>query len=247
MDLGLSVKWATFNVGACSPECYGDYFAWGATEQLYYAGYAQSSSPVWKSGKSDGYCYVNAHYQTANTTSYSSTRWTKYLGSTTSSYKDASATDANALKTVLDPEDDAAHVNWGGAWRMPTKTEQDELRDNCTWTWTTINGIEGYKVQSNKPGYTDRWIFLPAAGCRSGTFLRSVGSYGLYWSSSLNTDDPSGAYRFGAIFSFFQTYNKTLMAKLQDILGSPEKVWGNRFLFSRKSVYGCEYSKDQTL
>ena len=165
---------------------------------------------------------MNAPFQTANTTSYSSTRWTKYLGSTTSSYKDPAATNSDALKTVLDPEDDAAHVNWGGSWRMPTKAELYELRTNCTWTWTTINGIKGYKVQSNKSGYTDRWIFLPAAGCRSGTFLRSVGSYGLYWSSSLNTDDPSGAYRFGAIFSFFQTYNKTLMAKLQDILGSPE-------------------------
>ncbi len=194
VDLGLSVKWATCNVGASKPEEYGDYFAWGATEPLYQPGYAQSTSPVWKSGKSGGYNWVNAPYQTANTTSYSSTRWTKYLGSTTSSYRDASATDADALKTVLDPEDDAAHVNWGGSWRMPTRAELDELRTNCTWTWTTINGINGYKVQSNKSGYTDRWVFLPAAGCRYDTYLFYVGSYGYYWSSSLLTSGPNLAY-----------------------------------------------------
>lgn len=207
VDLGLSVNWATFNVGACCPECYGDYFAWGATEPLYYAGYAQSTSPVWKSGKSGGYNWVNTPYQTANTTDYSSTRWTKYLGSTTSPYKDPSATNVDALKTVLDPEDDAAHVNWGGSWRMPTRAEQDELRTNCTWTWTTINGIKGYKVQSNKSGYTDRWIFLPAAGFRYDTYLNLVGSYGYYWSSSLITDYPDDAYGLGFSSGLYSTYS----------------------------------------
>ena len=191
VDLGLSVKWATCNVGATKPEEYGDYFAWGATEPLYESGYAQENPQShWKSGKTGGYNCVNAPYQTANTTDWSSTKWTKYLGSTSSSYKDPSATNANALKTVLDMEDDAAHVNWGGSWRMPTSAEQDELRTNCTWTWTTINGIKGYKVQSNKSGYTDRWIFLPAAGFRHGTYLYSVGFIGDYWSCSLSTDGP---------------------------------------------------------
>ena len=197
VDLGLSVKWATCNVGASKPEEYGDYFAWGATEPLYQPGYAQSSSPVWKSGKTGGYNLLNAPYQTANTTSYSSIRWTKYLGSTTSSFKDPSATNSDALKTVLDPEDDAAHVNWGGSWRMPTYEELNELCTNCTWTWTTINGINGYKVQSKKSGYSDRWIFLPAAGCRYSTDLNYVGSYGGYWSCSLYTDNPVDAYDLG--------------------------------------------------
>ena len=195
VDLGLSVKWATCNVGATKPEEYGDYFAWGATEPLYESGYAQENPQShWKSGKTGGYNWVNAPYQTANTTSYSSIKWTKYLGSTTSSYKDPSATDADALKTVLDPEDDAAHVNWGGSWRMPTYEELNELCTNCTWTWTTINGINGYKVQSKKSGYTDRWIFLPAAGYRDDTHLNRVGSGGDYWSSSLSTGGPYGAY-----------------------------------------------------
>ena len=82
---------------------------------------------------------------------------------------------------------------------MPTKAEQDDLRNKCTWTWyssgnTEFNGVAGYKVTSNIEGYKDRSIFLPAAGYRSGTNLSDVGSRGYYWSSSLNTDYPYGAY-----------------------------------------------------
>ena len=60
--------------------------------------------------------------------------------------------------------------------------------DNCSWTWTTIDGINGYKVQSKKSGYTDNWIFLPAAGYRDEGSLINVGSRGFYWSSSLYMD-----------------------------------------------------------
>ena len=67
---------------------------------------------------------------------------------------------------MLEPEDDVAHVKWGGGWRMPTKAEFNELMDNCTWTWSTMNGVNGYFITSNKSGYTDRFIFLPAAGDR---------------------------------------------------------------------------------
>lgn len=115
-DLGMpsGVKWAAFNVGATAPEEYGDYFAWGATEPLYEAGYAQENPQAhWKTGKSDGYCWNNTPYQTANATEASSTKWTKYLGEY-SSNKDASATDADSKKTVLDLADDAARANWGG-------------------------------------------------------------------------------------------------------------------------------------
>lgn len=62
VDLGLSVKWTTCNVGATSPEDYGDYFAWGETEPYYEPDYAQSSSPVWKSGKSEGYSWPSYKY-----------------------------------------------------------------------------------------------------------------------------------------------------------------------------------------
>ena len=93
-------------------------------------------------------------------------------------------------KTVLDLEDDVAHVKWGGDWRMPTKAEQDELRDNCTWTWTTQNGVNGYKVT----GPNGNCIFLPAAGYRDGTEVNYRGSIGYYWSSSLYSSYSDHAY-----------------------------------------------------
>lgn len=102
-------------------------------------------------------------------------------------------------KTVLDPEDDAAHVNWGGDWRMPTSAELKELSSslNCTWTWcevgnTEFNGVAGYKVQSKKSGYTDKWIFLPISGSRHKSSLGLIES-GFCWSSTLNVDYPDFA------------------------------------------------------
>jgi len=156
MDLGLSVKWATWNIGASLPQEYGDYYAWGETET--------KSDYSWNT-----YKWCNG----------SETTMTKYC--TDSSY----GTVDN--KTVLDPEDDVAHVKWGGSWRMPTMDEWGELFDNCTWTWTTVGGVNGRLVTSKKTGYTDKSIFLPAAGYRYGTYLGYVGFYGRYWSSSLDT------------------------------------------------------------
>ena len=108
-------------------------------------------------------------------------------------------------KTVLDPEDDVAHVKWGGSWRMPTKAEQDELHNNCTWIWTTQNGVKGYKVTSKSNGNS---IFLPAAGYRYVTGLDYSGSYGHYWSNSLG-----GSYSYNACYlSFFYSdyYDRSL-------------------------------------
>ena len=162
VDLGLSVKWATFNVGATKPEEYGGYYAWGETEE--------KEDYSWST-----YKWCNGSYNTM----------TKYC--TSSSY----GTVDN--KTVLDPEDDVAHVKWGGSWRMPTKAEQDELRTNCTWTWTTQNGVKGYKVT----GTNGNSIFLPAAGYRNGMTLDYSGSGGYYWSGSLHDFSSSYAYYLG--------------------------------------------------
>lgn len=154
VDLGLSVKWATMNVGATSPEDYGGYFAWGETQS--------------KSTYNWGSYFDSVDGSDSNFNKYSTSK-----------------------KTTLDPEDDAAHVNWGGDWRMPTDTEWIELCNNCTWTWTTQNGVNGYKVTSKKNGNS---IFLPAAGYRSGSSLYYVGSNGYYWSSSLYSSDSNSAY-----------------------------------------------------
>ena len=93
-------------------------------------------------------------------------------------------------KTVLDKEDDAAAVNWGGSWRMPSDDELTELRTECTWTWTTQNGVNGYKVTSTSNGNS---IFLPTAGVCLYSNLNFAGSEGWYWSSSLRTGGPYNA------------------------------------------------------
>ena len=180
VDLGLSVNWASFNVGASRPEEYGYYYAWGETETKRETDYSSSwSTYKWCNG--------------------SNNTMTKYCNN--SDYGNDGFTDT---KITLDLEDDVAHVKWGGSWRMPTKAEQDELRNNCTWTWTTLNGVNGYLVTSNKTGYTDRFIFLPAAGERD-IPLDLVGSFGFYWSSSLYTDDPRSAYRFFFVSNYVRT------------------------------------------
>ena len=92
-------------------------------------------------------------------------------------------------KTTLEPEDDVAHVQWGGSWRMPTKAEQDELRNNCTWNWTTLNGVNGYRIT----GPNGNSIFLPAAGYRDGSEVYYQGYCGHYWSSSLSSDSSYDA------------------------------------------------------
>lgn len=83
-------------------------------------------------------------------------------------------------KTILDPEDDVAHVKWGGSWRMPTEAEQEELCNECVWIWTAQNGVNGYRVT----GPNGNSIFLPAVGYRSGTYVYIGGYDGFYWSSS---------------------------------------------------------------
>ena len=143
VDLGLSVKWATCNVGANALEDYGNYYAWGetSTKETYDTDncptYGLSESELQSQG------YIDSE------------------GNLTSQY-------------------DAATANWGGKWRMPTEAEMQELTDKCTWTWTTQNGVNGYKVV----GPNGNSIFLPAAGCRFGSSLYYAGEYGNYWSST---------------------------------------------------------------
>ena len=141
VDLGLSVKWATFNVGASKPEDYGDYFAWGETEpkEVY--------------------------------------SWATYKWGTSSKLTKYNATDG---KTILDSEDDAAYVHWGGKWRMPSKEEVDELTQQCNWIWTTHNNVNGYKVT----GPNGNSIFLPAAGYKGAGPTYPAGEDGLYWTNT---------------------------------------------------------------
>ena len=170
VDLGLSVKWASCNIGASAPEEYGDWFAWGEVEPK-----------------------ENYSWETYKWCMGSESTLTKYC--TDSDYGYNGFTDN---KTLLDPEDDAATVNWGDDWRMPTTDEFSELVDECTLEWTTLNGVYGMKFTSNKEGYTNNWIFLPAALSAD----TSEGLFGDYWTSSLVTYSP-----YFANYLFFNQFS----------------------------------------
>ena len=179
VDLGLpsGTLWADRNVGADSPEAYGDYFAWGeiATKSTY---------------NCSTYKWCRGDYNTM----------TKYC--TDSNY---GTVDNN---TVLDLEDDAAYVNMGPEWRMPTYDELNELRNYCTWVWTNQNGTNGWKVT----GPNGNSIFLPAAGFRNNSDLYLAGIIGDCWSSSLCESGSNHAWCL-----YFKSGNHSTNCRSRDI------------------------------
>ena len=163
IDLGLpsGTLWANMNVGATTETGSGLYFAWGST-----TGYAGDDA-------THNFQWSNAPYYTGDGTTHS---WSKYTGSDG--------------RPRLEAADDAASVNWAGDWRMPTSAEITELLSNTTQEWTTINGVNGYKLTSKT---NDKYIFLPHVGSRNGDGLQSA--KGGYWASSLNTSKTyTGSY-----------------------------------------------------
>lgn len=254
VDLGLpsGTKWATMNLGATSPEGYGNYYAWGETTtkssytldnykwydnvnkrytkyiietqpgtgakgNYYIAGEGVEGSGFACDFKWDpaGCPLVNGtitfpnlpagEYQfkiTDGTWNYSwgsdclankddffdQMSWSN-VAFTLSSESDVTISfDGESIfvfvsNITLLASDDAANANWGGDWRMPTNEEIDELVDNCTWTWISQNGVNGYKVSSKVNGNS---IFLPAAGCSTDS-VYFTGNGGYYWCSSLDT------------------------------------------------------------
>ncbi|MBO7502063.1 MAG: hypothetical protein J6T32_02465 [Paludibacteraceae bacterium] len=167
VDLGLSVMWATTNVGASSEEEAGGYYCWATS-------YTQSNY------NAENYKY---YYYQSSTKIYT----TKYI-----TYLEASNAWAVDNLTTVEPVDDAAFKSWGGNWRMPTAAEAQELLNNCTLTWETVNGVNGCRFTSNVAGYTDRSIFLPAAKYKYGTSL-GYWEYGYYWTSSLTTGNTNNS------------------------------------------------------
>ena len=194
VDLGLpsGTKWATYNVGASSPEEYGLFFAWGET-----TGYGSDTS--------DGRLFNWPNYLLCNGTS---TTLTKYNNNSNFGVVDN--------KVTLESVDDAATANWGSAWKMPTRDQWSELLSNCYWVWTDSyneTDVAGYivyaakedvhkgkkKYSSSGDDYTssyslsDSHIFLPAVGYRFIDTLRSQGTSGNYWSSSIYESAPRNA------------------------------------------------------
>ena len=163
VDLGLpsGTLWSSCNIGASSPEEYGNYYAWGETKTK--SEYSKSTYQFYQNG------YVD-------------------IGT------DISGT-----------EYDVATVLWGDGWRMPTKEEIQELMNNCTSEWTTLNGVNGRKFSSKTNGNS---IFLPATGYRQDGNLKSAGEYGLYRSSALlpNRSDYTSYLCFNSGNAYWVNY-----------------------------------------
>lgn len=157
VDLGLpsGTLWATCNVGATRPEEYGDFFAWGETEP--------KTVYNWDTYK---YCQGGNY------------NMTKYV------YSDAWGIRADNLVELL-REDDAATVNWGESWQMPSTEQFRELidKENTTIEWATINGVKGKRITSKRNGNS---IFFPATGIRGEDKAIYKGSDCICWSRSLN-------------------------------------------------------------
>lgn len=175
VDLGLSVMWATCNLGANSPEEYGSYYAWGETEEKNYYDWGTYK---WCEGAKN--------------------TLTKYCTNISDGTVDG--------KTELDIEDDAAHVNLDGSWRMPTKIEMEELISECTWKWTECNGVNGQLVT----GPNGNSIFLPAAGYR-------------YYSS--HSGKKSGRYQCKNLYERNCNYSYVLEFDADDV----ETDWETRY------------------
>ncbi len=171
IDLGLpsGTKWACCNIGANVPTDCGDYFAWGETD------------PKSAFGDYNYKWFIGGDYH----------QITKYCANSDYGIVDN--------RTQLEPEDDAAYVNWGTDWRMPSYAQIFELLDNCNSKWTKINGMGGYVLKSN---INNDAVFFTAAGCYGNKGLQELDTGGFYWSIDyLDYDRPYVAiclcFRYG--------------------------------------------------
>ena len=167
VDLGLSVNWASSNIGATKPDESGTYYAWGET-----------------SGKTN---FSWENYKWLDPSSYT---LTKYCGDPEYGYN--GYVDS---KTKLDNADDVARTILGDGWRMPTRAEFEELFNpkNCTVVWEELNGVNVVKLTSLKNG---KVLYLPAVGIYDEDTLYYSGTYGAYWTSTFSPDDPTNAFFF---------------------------------------------------
>lgn len=161
VDIGVSVLWSTCNIDAKHPLESGSYFAWGETETK------QTFS--W-----DNYKYCKGK-----------NLLTKY------NYKKESGNDGmvDSIYTLED-EDDAAVQNWGNGWRMPTMTELEELRNQCTWEWVNAKSCNYHKVT----GPNGKSILLPACGSVNESKRVMYMENGCIWSSSISVNVPTHGY-----------------------------------------------------
>ena len=179
--------WAETNIGAENPWESGYYFWWGDT-----VGY-KFENGVWAA--SDG-SKSNFSFDGATARTYSK--------SIVDLQNEGWLTAAGALAA----RHDAAHVQRGGEWRMPTDQELKDLCDKCDWIWTQMNGVNGYDVRG-RDAYASASIFLPCAGNGYGTSFDDAGSNGRYWSSVPDSGYYYRAWSLGFDSSYHYTINYT--------------------------------------
>ena len=179
VDLGLSVKWASCNIGASSPSELGEYYSWGEVSPK--SDYSWMTYSFWQKSRFWDNRPVLSKYCTH-----------KNFG-----------TKDNLVK--LEEEDDVAHLVWGGKWRMPTYKELEELLSKCQWEWTSRDGVNGYLVKSRINGNS---IFLPAGGLFYNCNVWKGSSKGYYWLSTLveNYPDQADALVFDESGPYLSTY-----------------------------------------
>lgn len=172
VDLGLSVYWASFNLGATKPEEPGYYFGWGevAPKGLY----------TWETYLKD----FGAEMQSSSSGIYN----TDDAGTSKDPLAeyDLNGSKNNIKGGIAKTSNDAAYVNLGSSWRMPTQDELIELYNKCTWEWTAINGMNGCKVTSTIDGYTDKYIFIPCGGTAINNSISEENVHGYIWSGEPN-------------------------------------------------------------
>lgn len=217
VDLGLpsGTKWASQNVGARKPSDAGLYFAWGET-QGYSAGQVGKGE-----GKKNFY-------------------WNDYKWNPSGDGE--TFTKYTTIGAALELEDDAAHVNMGGDWHMPSPTQIQELLDNTTITWKTLYGVNGRKFTSRKD--KSKFIFIPAAGYAWDGSVQDSGGDGGVWFSVLYTDGVYGgqSLSFGSGDVGLDGYDRCVGLSIRGVidkkLDKPKDKKKNRETKEGRSIEG---------
>lgn len=194
IDLGLSVCWASCNLGAKNPYEYGKYYSWGETKGYYIDNFEKA--------------FQWPEYAWCSSYNYTIPYLKKYLKSDIPYYK----------WLTLEDVDDAAMVELKNGWRMPTIIEVEELINKCYWEYTDNyknTDVSGFIVFKQKDSadfcithdseqiYTleDTYIFIPACGVADRRGVRGQGEYGCFWTKNLDISDEKCAYTLSTNFS----------------------------------------------
>ncbi|MBO4574907.1 MAG: hypothetical protein J5708_06260 [Bacteroidales bacterium] len=224
VDLGLSSKrlWAACNIGSCTHEGFGTFFAWAETEpkttycwhSYKYAFnpkfYPKNPSSAWITAEGSGYSSDDTLHHELGSNGKPNLGFFKYNNKAAYfAYEGGDVTGPNGEVvggpdgvTMLDTEfnnDDVAVAKWGNGWHIPTREEWRTLINETTQTRDVVNGIGGVRFTGKAEGYTDKSIFLPFAGVYGGpmhSFYFGCGNlpHGEYWSNEIDSDYPYRAY-----------------------------------------------------